>query len=98
MEGKTLGGVYHGSQEHTELLNKAYALFSHINTLHTSAYHSTAQLEKEIVRMTCSMLGGDYPNSEVCGCLTSGGTESILLAMKAYRDQGKARGIKQPEM
>lgn len=63
--------------------------------------------------MTCSMLGisawkklashhqilgGDYPNSEVCGCLTSGGTESILLAMKAYRDQGKARGIKQPEM
>lgn len=32
--------------------------------------------------MTSSMLNGD---DQVCGSLTSGGTESILMAMKAYR-------------
>ena len=36
--------------------------------------------------MTSSMLGGDHSASEVCGSISSGGTESILLAMKTYRD------------
>ena len=34
--------------------------------------------------MTASMLNGD---DDVVGSLTSGGTESILMAMKAYRDR-----------
>ncbi len=34
-----------------------------------------------------------------CGVVTSGGTESILLAMKAYRDWGlDQKGITVPEM
>ena len=37
--------------------------------------------------MTASMLHG---NSEVVGSLTSGGTESILIAVKTYRDRAKA--------
>ena len=37
--------------------------------------------------------------SEVCGAMTSGGTESILTAVKASRDYMKAtRGIRRPEM
>jgi len=30
--------------------------------------------------------------------MTSGGTESILLAMKTYRDEARERGIQYPEM
>lgn len=33
-----------------------------------------------------------------CAQMTSGGTESILLACKAYRDRAHAHGIEQPEM
>lgn len=33
-----------------------------------------------------------------CGILSSGGTESIMIAMLAYREQGKVRGIFEPEM
>jgi sphinganine-1-phosphate aldolase len=39
------------------------------------------------------------PSGEIVGCVTSGGTESILLAMKTYRDWARARrGIRRPEM
>ncbi len=30
--------------------------------------------------------------------MTSGGTESIMLACKAYRDLARSRGVKRPEM
>ena len=40
--------------------------------------------------------GGD---SKVCGAMTSGGTESILTAVKASRDYMRYKhGIKHPEM
>lgn len=53
-------------------------------------------MEAEIV----SMVLGMYNNAENgAGSTTSGGTESILLACKAYRDWGrKVKGITQPEM
>lgn len=44
------------------------------------------QMETEVVSMTCSMMNG---SSETCGFLTSGGTESILMAVKAYRDRAR---------
>lgn len=37
-------------------------------------------------------------DDNACGVMTSGGTESCLLAVKTYRDLGKAKGIKKPEM
>jgi len=51
----------------------------------------------EIVSMTSSMLHGD---SKVVGSMTSGGTESLLMAMKTYRDRARALfpHIKHPEM
>jgi len=53
-------------------------------------------MDAEIVRMTAALLhGGD----DVGGCTTSGGTESILMAMKAYRDFARnERGIQNPEV
>ena len=55
------------------------------------------KFETEAVAMTANMLHG---NSEVVGNLTSGGTESILMAVKTYRDRAKSLfpHIAEPEM
>ena len=43
--------------------------------------------------------GGAGGDPAVCGAMTSGGTESILSAVKASRDYMRARrGIREPEM
>ena len=54
------------------------------------------QMEAEIIRWTIELYNGD---KDTCGVLSSGGTESILLAMLAYRVQGyKERGVTKPNI
>jgi len=49
--------------------------------------------------MTAQMLGADRTPDDIGGVVSSGGTESILLAMKAYRDRARDRkNITAPEM
>ncbi|MFC2046098.1 aminotransferase class V-fold PLP-dependent enzyme [Chloroflexota bacterium] len=60
---------------------------------------SITKFEAEIVAMTATMLGADPTADEIVGTLSSGGTESILLAMKAYRDWARdSKRITNPEM
>lgn len=95
--GFASGAVYHGDEEHIAFLNRVYALHSQSNPLHADLWPSTTKFEAEIVSMTAHMLGGG--GGQVCGVVSSGGTESILLAMKAYRDWARTRrGITEPEM
>jgi sphinganine-1-phosphate aldolase len=94
-DGFASGSVYNGDPEHIEFLNRVYAVTSQANPLHADLWPSTVKFEAEIVAMTANMLGG-VPG--VCGTVTSGGTESILSAMKVYRDRAYARGITEPEM
>jgi sphinganine-1-phosphate aldolase len=68
-----------------------YAVTSQVNPLHADLWPSGAKFEAEIVAMTAAMLGGGDPRRQIVGTVTSGGTESILLAMKAYRDRARAR-------
>jgi sphinganine-1-phosphate aldolase len=95
-DGLASGAVYHGGDDHLELLNRVYAASSQVNPLHADLWPSGAKFEAEIVSMTAAMLGGDAvashdPSRQIVGSVTSGGTESILLAMKAYRDRARAR-------
>eukprot|EP01114_Cavostelium_apophysatum_P017080 TRINITY_DN498_c0_g1_i2.p1 TRINITY_DN498_c0_g1~~TRINITY_DN498_c0_g1_i2.p1 ORF type:complete len:525 (-),score=128.59 TRINITY_DN498_c0_g1_i2:83-1657(-) len=90
--GKVSGTVYEGQEDHTNFLNKVFSMFSLNNPLHPDVFPSTRKFEAEIVRMTADMVQGD---SNVCGAVTSGGTESILMAVKAYRDRAK---LAAPEM
>ncbi len=97
-EGFVSGAVYHGDQEHIDFLNRVYALNSQSNPLHPDVWPSTTKFEAEVVSMTAHMLHGD-PEQGVCGTVSSGGTESILLAMKTYRDWARAtKGITDPEI
>ena len=94
-EGFASGAVYHGDQGHIDFLSRAYAVHSQSNPLHADLWPSTVRFEAEIVAMTGHMLHGDT----AVGTVTSGGTESILLAMKAYRDFARRRrGITRPQM
>ena len=96
-DGFVSGAVYHGDQKHIEFLNKVYALNSQSNPLHADVWPSTTKFEAEIVAMTADMLNGQ--GQDVCGTLSSGGTESIMLAMKSYRDWAReTKGITKPEM
>lgn len=53
-------------------------------------------MEAEVIRIVSQLFNG---GSNHCGSITSGGTESILLACKAYRDYGREiKGIERPNM
>ena len=96
-DGFISGAVYHGDQKHIDFLNQVYAINSQSNPLHADVWPSATKFEAEIVAMTGNMLGG--AGQDVCGTLSSGGTESIMLAMKTYRDWAREKkGIIKPEM
>ena len=80
--------MYVGNDEQIEVINTAYSKFTLTNPLHTDTFPSNRKFEAEIIKMTINFLGGhtNKTNQEVCGSLTSGGTESILMSLKAYRD------------
>jgi glutamate/tyrosine decarboxylase-like PLP-dependent enzyme len=97
--GQVSGAVYHGDPAHIAFLNEAYALHSQSNPLHADVWPSTVKFEAEIVAMTAAMLGAAKTGDEIVGTVTSGGTESILLAMLAYRERARTeRGISKPEL
>ncbi|MEE6488538.1 hypothetical protein FKM82_015257 [Ascaphus truei] len=93
--GKVSGTVYSGDQKLTQLLVKVYGEFAWSNPLHPDIFPGVRKMEAEVVRMTCTLFNG---GPGTCGTVTSGGTESILMACKAYRDLAFERGIKHPEI
>lgn len=75
--------------------------FAHTNPLHIDVFQSVVRFESEVVAMTAALLGSreTVSGEEICGNMTSGGTESIVLAVKSSRDYMKyKKGIKRPEM
>ncbi|XP_066549009.1 sphingosine-1-phosphate lyase 1 isoform X2 [Amia ocellicauda] len=94
-QGRVSGAVYSGDETLTKLLVKVYGDFAWSNPLHPDIFPGVRKMEAEVVRMACTLFHGG-PQS--CGTVTSGGTESILMACKAYRDLARERGIKHPEI
>ncbi len=94
--GKIFSLVYHAGEEHTKLLHEAYGLFFMENGLNPMAFPSLRRFETEVVRAVTSLFHG--PDT-AAGSMTSGGTESVLMAVKTARDHARAtRGIEAPEM
>jgi len=98
-DGFVSGAVYHGDSDHIDFLNRVYAIHSQSNPLHSDIWPSAAKYESEVVAMTADMLGAGHTADNICGVVSSGGTESILLAMKTYRDRARnEKKIRQPEI
>lgn len=95
--GRAWSLVYHAGDEHKQFLIDAHAQFASANLLNPMAFQSLKRMETEVVRMTAGMLNGD---ADCVGTMTSGGTESILLAVKAARDRARKKKwwIRSPEM
>lgn len=95
--GKTWGLVYYANEEHSKLVKEAYTMFMSENGLNPMAFKSLKKFESEVIRMTVDLFHG---NQDVVGTMTSGGTESIMMAIKTYRDRARKMRpwIKKPEM
>jgi sphinganine-1-phosphate aldolase len=94
-DGRTFGMVYDPGPEVHEVVEAVAPMFLHDNALNTLAFPSLARIQSEVVGMTADLLHGEG----AAGFVTSGGTESILLAVKAARDRARAeRGVTAPEM
>lgn len=93
-EGRTFSLVYNAGVN--ELLKEAYAEFIAENGLSPIAFPSLRKMECEVVSMSAALMHGD---DDVAGTMTSGGTESIMMAVKAARDFAKkTKGITKPEL
>ena len=82
---------------HSDFLTAVYREYIHGNALNPNIFPGLRQMEVDTVAMTANMLHAD---EFAVGSLTSGGTESILVAMKAYRDRARKLYpyIKKPEV
>jgi sphinganine-1-phosphate aldolase len=99
-QGRVFSLVYKvpgtAGEAHDELLQKAHALYASTNLLNPMAFTSLKQMEREIIEMA----GGLFHHPGAVGTVTSGGTESILCAVAAYRDRARAKRpwILRPEL
>jgi glutamate/tyrosine decarboxylase-like PLP-dependent enzyme len=102
--GRVSGTMYHGGKQHYSFLNRVFSLFSYVNILQRDLCPSATKFEAEIIAMVAKMLNGEavkqvQPDDEVCGTITSGGTESIMNAEFVYREWARAeKGITAPEI
>lgn len=92
--GKAFGGIYYDDKQLKQAINQAYCHFADSNGLFPGIFPGLRKMELDIVRMARALMHG---GKSVQGLLTTGGSESILLALKAYKEQGLKRGIDEPE-
>lgn len=71
-----------------ELAMSAYALSAHVNGLDPTAFPSLLATENALVAAAARVLGAGPGTAapDVVGSVTSGGTESLILAVKTARD------------
>jgi glutamate/tyrosine decarboxylase-like PLP-dependent enzyme len=82
-EGKTAVYVFNAGPDVTQVQKEAYTMYMSENGLGPLAFPSLKQMEDEVVGMGLWLLHG---NDDSTGSITSGGTDSITMAVKAARD------------
>lgn len=93
-EGRAFTLAYNAGPEVVSIAEEAYRRFGSENGLNTAAFPSLARIQSDVVGIVADWFeGGD----QAAGFITSGGTESLLLTVKAARERGrKERGITAP--
>ena len=92
-DGKTAVYVFNAGEDVTEVQKQGYLLYLSENGLGPAAFPSLKKMEAEVVGMGLSLL--QAPEGAV-GHMTSGGTDSITMAVKAARDYARAQGRPEP--
>jgi sphinganine-1-phosphate aldolase len=95
-DGRLWSLVYYLDEDHSAFIKDAYHSYACENGLNPGAFKSLKKLENEVISATADILHG---TEDVCGVVTSGGTESCLMAVKTYRDMARdQRRVRRPEM
>ena len=92
--GRAFGGIYYDNKELKRAVAEAYGEFADSNGLFPGVFPALKKFEMEVVRMVIRMLHCD---EKAQGVMTTGGSESIILAIKAYKERGLKMGITEPE-
>lgn len=96
-DGRTWAYVYDPGADAEAVIKKAFTMYLSENGLDPTSFPSILRLENELIAMASTHLGGD---AQTVGNFTSGGTESIICAVKAARDHARAHRpeIQRPEI
>jgi len=86
--GRLFARVYPAGERVEQLALDAYRKYQGLNGLDPVAFPSLLRIEADIIDAALSHLGADL--DKAAGSFTSGGTESILCAVKAARDLARA--------
>lgn len=88
-EGKTAVYVFNAGDEIAAIQKEAYSAYMSENGLGPAAFPSLAQMEADVISMALDLLHGPAGST---GAMTSGGTDSITMAIKTARDFARANG------
>ncbi len=95
-EGRAFTLAYFAGDDVHDLAEHVYGQWMSDNALNTDAFPSLRTIQADVVDIVNDWLDGG-PNG--AGFMTTGGTESILMAVKAARERGKAeRGVTRPNV
>jgi sphinganine-1-phosphate aldolase len=94
--GRTFGLVFHVDEELERAIHAAHDRFLWHNALSPDAFPSLRRMQAEVVDIASALFNG---GADAAGYMTSGGTESILLAVEAAKVRGqRERGIEHPNV
>ena len=94
--GRVFSLAYYAGPEAIAVAEDAYRRFSGENALSTDAFPSLRIMQQDVLTMVGPWLGADKDSA---GFMTSGGTESILMVVKAARDQfAQTHGVTNPNV
>lgn len=95
-EGRVSGAVYFYDPKLVEFVQTVYGKASYTNPLHSDIFPGVCKMEAEVIRMTANLFHG---SESTCGTMTTGGTESLIMACKAYRDYARyERNVSKPNI
>ena len=96
-DGRMFGLIYEAGPDVEEVVKAAHNMFLIQNGLNPTAFPSLVKMETEVVSIVAQLTGGD---DDTVGSLTSGGTESIFMAMKSARDWAREHhpAVARPEI
>lgn len=86
--GRTFSLVFYPGPEVEALVKQSYTRFFMENGLSPASFRSLGRMEAEVISMTASLL---HAPQEAVGNMTSGGTESILCAVRAAMGHAASR-------
>jgi sphinganine-1-phosphate aldolase len=102
--GRTFGLVYHAGHDVEEVARRAHDRFVWHNALNPDVKPSMRDMSRTVIGSTAWLLAGGAAGDggladELAGFMTSGGTESILMGVKAAKVRAlRERGVERPNI